>query len=250
MFKQLVENVDKFIKKAGGIVCKNYLTNVMVILAAVASAGAMMVASASGDATRRLEETALANQERPEVTVIVLTEVPFEEISQTTTAAPEDPADHFEEPYTPPGFQYHPEIPLSYDLQKYTYERCLEVDLEYEMVLAVMWRESTFRLDTVSINRNGTQDSGLMQINDVNRGWLYEQHGISDLFDPYQNIDAGTLILSRLFEKYENEKMALIGYQFGESGMLRAWENGTRTTPVSRDVQQKRDEFREMMQAL
>ena len=37
------------------------------------------------------------------------------------------------------------DLPLSEELQRYTYNRCQELGLEYEMVLAIMWRESRFQ---------------------------------------------------------------------------------------------------------
>lgn len=145
--------------------------------------------------------------------------------------------------YTP-GFTYLSEISLSYELQQYTFQRCQESGLEYEMVLAIMWRESLFQPYAVGVNKNGTKDSGLMQINDINRGWLSE-HGISDLLDPYQNIDAGTLILSQYFSKY-NENMALMAYQYGEQGMLNKVEEGMTTNELTEKVKNKRDEFKAM----
>lgn len=140
------------------------------------------------------------------------------------------------------GFTYLSEIPLSYELQQYTYQRCQDSGLEYEMVLAIMWRESLFQTQAVGVNKNGTKDSGLMQINDINRGWLSD-HGISDLLDPYQNIDAGTLILSKYFNKY-SENQALMAYQYGESGMLKKVEEGMTTNELTEKVKNKRDEFK------
>jgi soluble lytic murein transglycosylase-like protein len=147
--------------------------------------------------------------------------------------------------YGSEGFSYSDEIPLSRELQEYTYGRSRLLGLEYEMVLAIMWRESQFKHDVVGSNSNGTRDSGLMQINDINRGWLKEKHGIENLLDPYQNIDAGTLILSDYFTKYD-ETRALLCYQYGEQGMLKKWEEGMRTNDLTVLVQSKRDEYREL----
>jgi len=143
------------------------------------------------------------------------------------------------------GFFYLEQIPLSYELQRYTYDRSAALGLEYELVLALMWRESTFRIEAVGVNRNGTRDSGLMQINDVNRGWLEERHGIYNLMDPFQNIDAGTMILGDLLSRHE-ERLALIAYQFGESGMRRVVGDGADINALTRRVREKRDEFRIM----
>lgn len=135
------------------------------------------------------------------------------------------------------------DLPLSEELQRYTYNRCQELGLEYEMVLAIMWRESRFQPTAVGVNRNGTRDSGLMQINDINKKWLFEEHGIEDLLDPYQNIDAGTAMLAGYFSKY-GENFALMAYQYGEQGMLEKAKQGIETNDLTLKVQNKRDEYK------
>ena len=147
-------------------------------------------------------------------------------------------------PHTDPlGFFYLESVPLSYSLQEYIYDRSAQLGLEYELVLALIWRESTFRIEAVTLNRNGTRDSGLMQINDVNRGWLRDQHGIHNLLDPHQNIDAGTYMIADLLSRY-GENYALMAYQYGEGGMLRMVERGADPAELTRQVRAKRDEFR------
>ena len=143
----------------------------------------------------------------------------------------------------PLGFFYLEEVPLSYNLQQYIYERSARLGLEYELVLALIWRESTFRVEAVTLNRNGTRDNGLMQINDVNRHWLRDQHGIHDLLDPHQNIDAGTYMIADLLSRY-GENYALMAYQYGEGGMLRLVDQGADASERTRQVRAKRDEFR------
>lgn len=145
------------------------------------------------------------------------------------------------------GFVYTAEIPLSYELQRYTYTLCAEKDLEYELILALMWRESGFQVDAVGHNTNGTKDSGIMQINDVNKSWLREEHGIVDLMDPIQNIDAGTTILKIFTEKY-GQHGALMAYQYGEAGMRYKYEQGVYTNDKITLLMAKRDEFSEILQ--
>ena len=147
------------------------------------------------------------------------------------------------------GFFHIPQIPLSYELQRYTFERSAALGLEYELVLALMWRESSFRVEAIGVNRNGTRDSGLLQINDVNRGWLRERYGIYNLMDPFQNIDAGTMILADLLSRYP-EHQALVAYQFGEGGMLRMVGQGADTHALSAHVREKRYEYRQLRTAI
>jgi Soluble lytic murein transglycosylase and related regulatory proteins (some contain LysM/invasin domains) len=137
---------------------------------------------------------------------------------------------------------YHSSIPISRELQEYTYLRCRELDLDYALVLALIWKESRFTEHAVNINTNGTQDSGLMQINDTNRTWLYAELGIDNLMDPYQNIRAGTEMLSRFTQKHGAHN-ALLAYQFGEEGMQAQLARGATTTPQIEQLYAKRDEF-------
>jgi hypothetical protein len=143
---------------------------------------------------------------------------------------------------TEPRFIYTEQIPLSRELQEYTFAQCRENGLSYELVLALMWRESRFQVTAVGYNRNGTRDNGVMQINDVNRGWLMSELGITDLMDPRQNIAAGTAMLGRLTAKY-GEHNALMAYQYGETGMKRKLRQGVTTNDLIRQLYAKRAEF-------
>jgi soluble lytic murein transglycosylase-like protein len=144
------------------------------------------------------------------------------------------------------GFVYSDKIPMSYELQEYTYQKCEERGLEYELVLAVIWRESRFDAGAVNVNRNGTQDSGIMQINDVNRAWLSERWGIEDLMDPYQNIDAGTAMLGGLTDKYGAHR-AMLAYQYGEAGMARKLANGVTTSAAIEKAYKQREVYKELL---
>lgn len=143
-------------------------------------------------------------------------------------------------------FVYSPDIPLSYALQHYTYQACVEAELEYELVLALMWRESRFQTDAINVNTNGTKDSGIMQINDVNKEWLEEQHGIDDLLDPVQNIDAGIIMLQTFVEKYGIHD-ALMAYQYGEEGMKRQIERGVTTNDLIKKLMVQRNVYVELL---
>lgn len=144
------------------------------------------------------------------------------------------------------GFVYSEKIPLNRELQEYTFQRCSELGLEYELVLAVMWRESRFDSNALHLNSNGTFDSGLMQINDINKKWLNEKRGIDNLMDPYQNIDAGTAILGDLYEKY-GEHGAMLAYQYGEAGMVRKVNQGVTTSRAVEAAYRQREYYRKLI---
>lgn len=144
------------------------------------------------------------------------------------------------------NFTYIKDIPLSYDLQLYTYNRCKELNLRYPLVLGIMWRESGFDPNARGYNTwNNTYDNGLMQINDCNKRWLKEQYGIDNLMDPYQSINAGTQILS-MFSKYGEHNM-LMAYQYGEAGMKQQIAKGVTTNKQIQIAYDKAEEFQNMI---
>lgn len=131
------------------------------------------------------------------------------------------------------------DIPLSKELQLYTYTRCVDYGIadHYELVLAMMWQESNFTPDTIS----KTNDYGIMQINVCNHEWLMDVLGTTNFLDVRQNIDAGTYIISKLLIKYGDEHKALMAYNMGERGASLNWEAGIYTSDYSRGVVAKRE---------
>lgn len=143
---------------------------------------------------------------------------------------------------TPPIPIY--DIPLSAELQTYTYQRCEALGLvapgvDYATVLALMGKESAYTSDAVS----GTGDYGLMQINTVNHGWLREELGITDFLDAEQSIDAGTEMLARLSAKYSDPHKVLMAYNMGEGGAAKLWAQGITSSEYSRDIMAQRAEI-------
>ena len=138
------------------------------------------------------------------------------------------------------------DIPLSAELQTYTYQRCEALGLvpprvDYQTVLALMSKESGYTADAVS----GTGDYGIMQINTVNHDWLREELGITDFLDAEQSIDAGTEMLARLSEKYGDPHKVLMAYNMGEGGAARLWAQGITSSEYSRDIMARRAEILE-----
>lgn len=130
------------------------------------------------------------------------------------------------------------DIPLSKELQAYTYNMCSEYGVvdKYELMLAVMWKESNFTENIVS----STNDYGIMQINKCNHSWLRERLGVDNLLDAKDNIYSGVYILASLFAKYDNDHQVLMSYNMGEGGALNLWKSGIYSSSYSRDIVAKR----------
>lgn len=126
-------------------------------------------------------------------------------------------------------------IPLDIKLQRYIYKLCKEKDIPYEITLAIIKTESDFNPNLIHKNSNGTVDKGLMQINSVHLKWCKEL-GISDLLDPYQNVDFGTTMLSNIYNKHKSIHKTMMVYNMGTAGAERNWKVGRGSTVYSRKV--------------
>lgn len=126
------------------------------------------------------------------------------------------------------------DIPLSEDLQEYTYSLCEQYDIveHYEVVLGMMHTESNFNADVVS----STGDYGIMQINACNHSWLKEELGIVDIMDARENIECGIYMISDLLRNYSTVDQALMAYNMGPAGAASLWREGIYTSPYSNKV--------------
>ena len=126
------------------------------------------------------------------------------------------------------------DIPLSNELQQYTYDTCRYYGVEdyYVLILAMMWQESNYPPDLFS----DTDDYGLMQINICNHESLRELLGNIDFLDEYDNIYAGVYVISTLLREYEDEHKALMAYNMGPSGARAQWKRGNTTSTYSSSI--------------
>jgi len=86
--------------------------------------------------------------------------------------------------------------------------------LEPSLVKAVVHAESAF--NPYATSRKGA--SGLMQLMPATA----EQYGVTDIYDPVQNIQAGVRHLKYLLRKYDNKyHLALAAYNAGERAVRR-----------------------------
>lgn len=125
-------------------------------------------------------------------------------------------------------------IPLSHELQRYSWDMSTKYMIPYELLLAVMYAESGFNevCDTGKCH-------GLMQIHEVNYASLYEGLGLKDIDkDPMANIEAGAYILSNYIRMCEGDlDKVLMAYNCGYWGAKRKWEAGQTSSNYSQKVQ-------------
>ena len=169
-----------------------------------------------------------APQEEPATPIKGLESVP--ETAQETESEPEPE----------PSVRLY-EIPLSDELQSYTFDLCEEHGVDYEMVLALMSKESSYRPNIIS----KTSDYGLMQINTINHERLEKELGITDFLDAKQNILCGVYMLGELTAKYEDLHRVLMAYNFGESGARKYVADGNSSSPYSRAIMEIRADILE-----
>ena len=112
--------------------------------------------------------------------------------------------------------------------------------IDYSFAMAVMFRESSYNVQAVG---EDGRDHGLFQIRDVNNERLEAVIGVTDMYDPYQNIRAGLFMLRELFEKYDDPRKVLMAYNMGEYGASVLWEQGVFDTTFTRRVLTTADEY-------
>jgi len=72
------------------------------------------------------------------------------------------------------------------------------------MLYAVAKVESNFNPNAINVNKNGSTDIGIMQINTIHLPVLKTKFGVTrnDLFDPNTNIHIGAWVLSNCLNKH------------------------------------------------
>lgn len=168
-----------------------------------------------------------------------------EAITTSVTIPNEKCTDSYSETKTISEPFYIEEIPLPKELQLYTYNVCEDNDVSYELMLAVMKKESNYDINSIGYNTNGTYDSGLMQINSCNISTTEANYGITDLMDPYNNILVGVSMISSKIHEF-GENGGLMAYNMGNGGYQDAVEAGITTSTYSQQVLSYKSEICKM----
>ncbi|MDD3303366.1 MAG: G5 domain-containing protein [Clostridia bacterium] len=147
------------------------------------------------------------------------------------------------------GFkQYNIKLPV--EQQKFAYNLCKQYGIQYELFLAMMYKESGYNPN--SYGGSGNPSYGLCQIYVTNHAWLSSALGISDFFNPYDNMTAGAFLLARYINSgYTHvssqgtdavEIYGLNSYNMGE-GVYNAYcgNNGVQNRAYSTSIRNLRD---------
>lgn len=100
-------------------------------------------------------------------------------------------------------------VPLDEQLLDYIWNKSNEYDFAYTFVLAIIGVESDYGRATLNVNKNGTVDSGIAQINSNNVDWLSELAAIEnvDVYNDYHSVDMMFELL-----RYERDFFRGLGY--------------------------------------
>lgn len=113
----------------------------------------------------------------------------------------------------PPKVIYF-DVPLSKDLQDHIFELCASYEIEPEVVIAVIKRESEFKSNKMGDNGNSY---GLMQVQPRWHQARMDSLFCPDLLDPYQNVTVGIDYLAELFDTGNSLEWVLMAYNGGPS---------------------------------
>ena len=103
------------------------------------------------------------------------------------------------------------DIPLDAETQRLLWQACEETGLTYELALAVIWKETTFR----NVIGDGGESFGYMQVQPKWHKERMDRYGVTDLMDPYSNFLVGCDYLVELADKDRGIQWMLHAYNGG-----------------------------------
>lgn len=111
-------------------------------------------------------------------------------------------------------YRYIQGCPLSLELQQGIFDICEANNISFEFVMAVIMQESSFNPKAQGDN---CESKGLMQIQAKWHSDLMEELGVSNLYDPLENVKVGVALLCSYFEENEDVYYVLMKYNGGHS---------------------------------
>ena len=114
----------------------------------------------------------------------------------------------------------------SLTIDEYILESCRRYKIDPRLIQAQMKQESSFKLRATS--DKGAR--GLMQLMPATAA----RFGVTDIYDPQQNIDAGVKYMRWLLDTFGDVRLALAGYNAGEGAVMKY---GNRIPPYRETIQ-------------
>lgn len=129
-------------------------------------------------------------------------------------------------------------------IQVYTYIVCRQYGVDYEMVFALIERESLCRWDIIGDDGEST---GYMQIQEHWHKDRMERLGVYDLKNPFQNIRVGVDYMAELQERTGGNNMdTLAAYNYGYAGAKRClWDEGVHEYTYNTEIMKRAQELKE-----
>jgi soluble lytic murein transglycosylase-like protein len=162
--------------------------------------------------TAQMLLSAKTKAEEPKPSAATVTTIP-----QPKAVMPEAPVEDFENEKIEAALleqgYLRDDIPLDYDTQALLRAACDETGVEFELALAVVWRETTFR----NVGGDDGNSFGYMQVQPRWHRARMDRLGVTDLMDPAGNFRVGCDYLAELLAKYPLEQ-ALTCYNTGRPG--------------------------------
>lgn len=122
---------------------------------------------------------------------------------------------------------------LPESVKVYLYNLCRERNISYPLMLALIEKESGYQWDAESPDGSC---KGYAMINDKWHQERMEKLGVTDIHDPYGNLEVSLDFLAELFSRYHDANVVLMCYNCGESGAERLLEKGIFSTEYSEKI--------------
>lgn len=134
------------------------------------------------------------------------------------------------------------DVPLEHDLQLFIADLCEEVNIDPELVLAMIEQESQW--DAAAVGDNG-RSFGLMQVQERWHKDRMNKLGCDDLLDPYQNVLVAVDILAEKLAKYDTTGEALTAYNAGDAGAYNLYfSKGIYANDYAKEVMARAEELK------
>lgn len=129
--------------------------------------------------------------------------------------------------------------------QSYINHYSKQYGVDADLITAIIGTESGGEIKAFNINENGTHDKGLMQINSFNYEWLTRELGITDFYNPRQNIHCGVYMIADLMDRHTDLHTVLMAYNMGEKRTRELRAQGVYSSKYSRKIMKIYEELKE-----